>query len=162
VTPAKDLAAAASATEHGSAIADCDHGSAIADCEHGSAIADCEHGSAIAEFAITAALVLAVFLGIAQVAFALHTHALVIDAASEGARIAARADRGPGDGIARTRDLITSSLSARYAQDVTATTIVRDGLSVVEVRVRAPLPVIGLLGPSGTMTITGHALEELP
>jgi Flp pilus assembly protein TadG len=119
-----------------------------------------ERGSAIAEFVMTSALVLALFLGVVQVAFALHVHSLVIDAAAEGARIAARADRAQGDGVDRTRDLITSSLSAGYARDISAATIQRGGIAVVEVTVRAPLPVVGLFGPRGTMTVTGHALLE--
>jgi Flp pilus assembly protein TadG len=123
---------------------------------------DAERGSAIAEFAMTAGLLIAVFLGIVQVAFALHVHSLTIDAASEGARVAARADRTPADGIARTQELISASLSPAYAQNVTATTVLRDGLSIVEVAVRTPLPIVGLFGPSGAMTVTGHALVELP
>jgi hypothetical protein len=35
-----------------------------------------------------------------------------------------------------------------------------DGVAVVEVRVRAPLPVIGLLGVGGQLTVTGHGLVE--
>ncbi|WP_425954671.1 TadE family protein [Xylanimonas sp. McL0601] len=119
-----------------------------------------ERGSAVAEFAMVAGLVVALFLGVVQVALVQHTRALVIDAAAEGARLAARADRGPDDGVARTRELITESLSARYADDVHASTTTRAGLPVVEVTVRAPLPVVGLLGPTGTMVVAGHALEE--
>lgn len=121
---------------------------------------DGERGSAVAEFVMVSVLVLALFLGVVQVAFALHVRSLTIDAAAEGARLAARADRSPEDGIARTRELIADSLSASYADDVVATTTQRAGLPVVEVTVRAPLPVVGLLGPSGTMTVSGHALEE--
>ena len=32
----------------------------------------------------------------------------------------------------------------------------------LKVEVVAPVPVIGLIGPSGTMAVTGHALEESP
>jgi hypothetical protein len=85
---------------------------------------------------------------------------LVVDAAAEGARIAARADRDPADGAQRTRDLLTASLSASYARDVAVRTTTLDGLAVVEVTVRAPLPVVGILGPSGALTARGHALEE--
>jgi hypothetical protein len=34
-----------------------------------------------------------------------------------------------------------------------------DGVLTVEVRVTAPLPVIGLLGPSGLLTVSGHGAE---
>ncbi len=36
----------------------------------------------------------------------------------------------------------------------------RDGLELVEVTVSAPLPVLGLLGPSGTLTARGRAVLE--
>lgn len=119
-----------------------------------------ERGSAVAEFALVSALVVALFLGVVQVALTLHVRALVIDAAAEGARVAARADRGAADGAARTRELITAALAGSYASDVSVGHTVRDGLPVVEVTVRAPLPVVGLLGPSGALTVRGHALEE--
>lgn len=121
---------------------------------------DEERGSAVAEFVLVAALVLALFLGVVQVALALHVRSLVVDAAAEGARIAARADRDPADGAQRTRDLLTASLSASYARDIAVRTTTIDGLAVVEVTVRAPLPVVGILGPSGALTARGHALEE--
>jgi hypothetical protein len=109
---------------------------------------------------MVAALVLALFLGVVQLALALHVRALTIDAAAEGARVAARADRGPEEGAARTRELLAASLSPRYAADVSVGRSVHGGLSVVEVVVRAPLPVVGLVGPTGALTVRGHALEE--
>ncbi len=121
---------------------------------------DDERGSAVAEFVLVAALVLALFLGVVQVALAMHVRALVIDAAAEGARVAARADRDLGDGAQRTRDLLTASLNASYARDVSVRSTTLDGLPVVEVTVQAPLPVVGILGPSGVLTARGHALEE--
>ncbi len=121
---------------------------------------DEERGSAVAEFVLVAALVLALFLGVVQVALALHVRSLVVDAAAEGARIAARADRDLADGAQRTRALLTASLSESYARDVAVRTTTLDGLPVVEVTVRAPLPVVGILGPSGGLTARGHALEE--
>lgn len=121
---------------------------------------DGESGSAVAEFVMVSVLVLALFLGVVQVALALHVRATAIDAAAEGARLAARADRGLDSGAARTRELLADSLGRSYAGDVTARHAVSDGLDVVEVTVRAPLPVVGLLGPSGVLTLRGHALEE--
>jgi hypothetical protein len=58
--------------------------------------------------------------------------------------------------------LIDGALSAAYAQDVTASRVVLGGIDVVEVRVVAPLPVAGLLGPAGSLTVVGHALTEAP
>ena len=44
---------------------------------------------------------------------------------------------------------------------MTSRTTEIDGLTVVEVEVTAPLPVLGLLGPS-SLTVRGHALAEVP
>ncbi|MFE6234980.1 TadE/TadG family type IV pilus assembly protein [Cellulosimicrobium sp. NPDC057862] len=114
------------------------------------------------DFTLVSVLVLVLFLGVVQVALAVHVRATLVDCAAEGARVAGRADRGPQDGTARTRELITAALSPRYAQDVVARQTVVDGLPVVEVTVAAPLPVVGLLGPAGVVTVEGHALEEAP
>ena len=54
------------------------------------------------------------------------------------------------------------SLAPRFAENVSSREIVLDGIRVIEVEVVAPVPVIGLIGPSGTMAVTGHALEESP
>ncbi|WP_369371523.1 TadE/TadG family type IV pilus assembly protein [Promicromonospora sp. Populi] len=121
-----------------------------------------EHGSAAVEFLLVSMLVLALLLGVVQVALAVHVRSLAIDAAAEGARVAARADRGLADGVARTRALLAEALTTDYARDVTAGHTVLDGAAVTEVTVRAPLPVVGLLGPGGTLTVQGHALEEAP
>ncbi|MDF2807720.1 MAG: pilus assembly protein TadE [Cellulosimicrobium sp.] len=123
---------------------------------------DPERGSAVVDFTLVSVLVLVLFLGVVQVALAVHVRATLVDCAAEGARVAGRADRGPQDGAARTRELITAALSPRYARDVEARQTVVDGLPVVEVTVTAPLPVVGLLGPGGVVTVDGHALEEAP
>ncbi|PFG42553.1 TadE-like protein [Isoptericola jiangsuensis] len=119
-----------------------------------------ERGSAVAEFVLVSALLVALFLAVFQLALALHVRVLVVDAAAEGARVAARADRDLAAGAARTRDLLTAALDERYARSVSVRETTRSGLPVVEVTVRAPLPVVGLLGPGGTLTATGHALDE--
>jgi hypothetical protein len=119
-----------------------------------------ERGSAVAEAVVVTGFVLALLLGVVQVALAVHVRALAIDAAAEGARVAARADRGPADGVARTRELLAASLTGAYARGVTAREMTMDGLPVIEVEVTTPLPVVGLLGPASAVTVRGHALEE--
>jgi hypothetical protein len=119
-----------------------------------------DEGSAVVDFVLVSVLVLVLFLGVIQVLLVLHVRATVIDSAAEGARLAGRADRGPADGVERTRALIDAAVSDRFARDVSAREIDRDGLRVVEVTVTFPLPVVGLLGPSGAMTVDWHALEE--
>ncbi|RYV49595.1 TadE/TadG family type IV pilus assembly protein [Pengzhenrongella frigida] len=119
-------------------------------------------GSAIVDFALVAGLVTLVFAAILQLTLAVHVRNTLVDCAAEGARYAALADRTPADGADRTRALIAMSLAPGFADDVAVSDRVLDGLSVVEVRVTAPLPVAGLLGPAGVLTVTGHALREAP
>lgn len=121
-----------------------------------------ERGSAVVDFALVGGLVTLVFAGVLQLTLAQHVRNTLVDCAAEGARYAALADRTPEDGIERTRLLIDGALSSAYAQDVTARRTVIDSLDVVEVRVVAPLPVAGLLGPAGSLTVAGHALVEGP
>jgi Flp pilus assembly protein TadG len=107
------------------------------------------------------ALLLVIALAVFQLGLALYVRNTLISAASEGARYGARADASPGDGIARTSDLITSSLSPSFAEDVSAAArTTSSGVRVVEVTVSAPLPVIGPLGPSGVLTVSGRAFSE--
>lgn len=114
------------------------------------------------DFALVGGLVTLVFAGVLQLTLVQHVRNTLVDCAAEGARYAALADRTPEDGIERTRLLVDGALSSAYAQDVTARRTVVDGLDVVEVRVVAPLPVAGLLGPAGSLTVVGHALVEGP
>lgn len=119
-----------------------------------------EHGAAVADFAMVSVVVLVVFLAVFQLGLALHTRNTLVSCASEGARYGARADAVPGQGVARAQSLISASLSPRYAREVTAREAVVDGVRVVEVRVQAPVPVIGLLGPDGGLDVVGRAFVE--
>jgi hypothetical protein len=121
-----------------------------------------DRGSAIVDFALVGGLLTLFFVAILQFALALHVRNVLVDCASEGARLGALADRDPQAGAARTRELIRSELSDRYADRVSAGPAQVDGLDTVEVRVEAPLPVIGLFGIGRTLTVSGHALAEQP
>ncbi len=112
------------------------------------------------DFVAVSTLVTLVFLGVIQLSLVLHVRNTLVDCASEGARYGGLADRSPADGVARTRELIGMSLSPRYAEDVTASTRTIDGVVVVEVRVDAPLPAVGLLGPAQAITVIGHGVQE--
>ena len=109
-----------------------------------------------------AALTTVLFAGVLQLALALHVRSTLVDCAAEGARYGALADRSPADGAARTRELIGMSLSPGFADDVVADDVLVDGTAMVRVTVTAALPVLGLLGPAGTLSVDGHALEEAP
>lgn len=119
---------------------------------------DAERGSVVAEFALVTALLCLVFLLILQVGFALHVRNTAISHAIEGARVAARADAGPGDGEARTRELLARDLAAARSQ-VSASTVDTPAGQVVEMYVRIPVPLIGVWGV-GSMTVRGRAYEE--
>lgn len=119
-----------------------------------------EGGAAVADFAMVSGLVTLVFVAVLQLGLALHIRNTLISCASEGARLGARADAVPEDGAARARQLIARSVSARFAQDVSASVVTVDGVRVLAVRVRAPLPVIGPLGPDGRLDVTGRAFLE--
>lgn len=119
-----------------------------------------ERGSAVAGFLLVSLLVTVMFLGLVQVAVIVHVRSMLIDCAAEGARLASRADRDLADGEDRARELISASLSGAYARDVTGSYVTDDDLLLVQVEVSAPIPMIGLWGPPGVLTVTGHALRE--
>lgn len=109
---------------------------------------------------MVSALVVFVFLAVMQIGLALHVRNTLTLAASEGARAAARLDASTDMGVARAREVVTASLSARFAQDISATHSTVDGVQVVVVTIEAPIPVIGPIGPGRGLTVTGRAFEE--
>ena len=109
---------------------------------------------------MVSALVVLVFLAVMQIGLALHVRNTLTLAASEGARAAARLDASTEMGVARARDVVTSSLSERFAQDISASHTTVDGVQMVVVTIQAPIPVIGPIGPDRGLTVTGRAFEE--
>ncbi len=104
-------------------------------------------------------LLAALALAVVQLALALHVRNTVLDAAAEGARYAALAGNGAADGVARTRALIDAAVSESYARNVTAS-VGGAGAEVIEVRVRATLPLVGLIGLEAALDVRGHAVVE--
>ena len=121
-----------------------------------------ERGSAIAEFTMVAALLTLLCLGVVQLALTLHIRNTAQDAAAEGARLAALAGASLDDGAQRTRDLITLGIGPAYAGNVTAGYTELGEVRSTEVRVIAPLPLIGLFGIASALEVTGHAALEIP
>lgn len=120
-----------------------------------------QDGSAVVEFTLVSVVLTALFLGVLQIGLVLHVRNTLVACAAEGARLAANADRDPADAVAHTQALIGSALSDRYAGDVRASTVPgARGTRLVEVEVVAPLPLVGLLGPGGSLRAVGHAVEE--
>ena len=86
----------------------------------------------------------------------------LLASAAEGARYAANADRSRDQGEEVTRRLIRDSLADSLARHVTSGVETVDGASTVYVQVEATFPVIAFFGPSRTIRVRGHALEEGP
>jgi Flp pilus assembly protein TadG len=121
-----------------------------------------ERGSAVVDFVLVSVIVVPLFLGVLQVGLFLYVRTTLTAAASDGARLAATADRGPGDGVARTESMIDGAVSARLVDSVQAQTVDLDGRPAVEVVVRGHMPALGLWGPAVEFTVRGHGIEEVP
>jgi len=126
-----------------------------------SRIAGPDRGSAVVEFALVAPLLTVLALAVVQVSLALHVRSTLTSAAVEGARAASLAGSDPGAGVRRARILLADNVAGSVVRDVVAGPGVVDGLEVMEVRIEADLPLVGLLGPS-LLSISGHALKEGP
>lgn len=121
-----------------------------------------QRGAAVVDVVLVLVVLVPLVLGILQVSLVLFVRNTLASAASEGARFAATADRGPAEGAALTRAQIDGAISGRFAQDVTARQVMVAGAPGVEVVVRARVPALGLGGPSLELEVTGHAVEEPP
>lgn len=120
-----------------------------------------DRGSAVVDFTLTSTLLLFVFLAVFQLGLALHVRNTLISCAAEGARYGAREGSSAAQGEDRARDLITRSLSARYASSVSSRVdTTSSGVQVVVVDVEAPVPVVGLIGPSSGFDVSGRAFLE--
>lgn len=112
------------------------------------------------EFVLVLVVLVPLVLGIAQVALVLHVRNTVTAAASDGARAAAVLDAGPDVARTRARDVVRTTLADRFADAVSARESVIDGVPVVEVRIRAEVPPLGLWGPSVPIEVVGHAVRQ--
>lgn len=119
-----------------------------------------DRGSAPVEFVMVAALLTALTLGVIQLGVATYVRNVVHDAAVEGAYYGALADTSTGSAVDRTREVITRAIGPEHGTDVGTREVVIDGQLVVEVTVRASIPLVGLW-PSGLQTeVTAHAPLE--
>ena len=119
-----------------------------------------DRGSAAAEFVLVGALLTVTTLSVLQLGLALFVRNTVLDAASEGARFGALVGNTPSDGAQRAADLITTALGPSYATDISGAVGDFLGAPSAVVTVRAPLPLIGLIGLDGGIEVTGHAALE--
>lgn len=121
-----------------------------------------EDGSAPVEFTMVASLVVVLVIAVVQLGLALHVRNTIIDAASTGARFGALADRTPEDGAQRTRELISSSVAARFAGEVRHQQVSTPQGPALQVRVAVEVPVISWAAGLDEWEVTGHALISEP
>lgn len=119
-----------------------------------------ERGSSPVEFVLVGALLTALTLAVLQLGLAVYVRNVVHDAAVEGAHHAALADTSLREGAARTESVITRAIGADYAGDVTVGEDDALGHRSVVVRVRATLPVLGLIGVPYGMEVQARAPVE--
>ncbi|VXB55198.1 TadE-like family protein [Arthrobacter sp. 9AX] len=119
-----------------------------------------ERGSAVVDFVLVGSLLTLFFLAIIQLTLVLHIRNTLIDAAASGARYGTLADRGAADAEERTRSLIQKALNPGFAEHVSTSEVNYQGLRTLEVTVRAPMPVIGLIGPRDLLEVKGHAAVQ--
>ncbi|WP_336857265.1 TadE/TadG family type IV pilus assembly protein [Sinomonas albida] len=116
-----------------------------------------ERGSAPAEFVMVGGLLTMLALATVQLTLILHVRNTLTDAAASAARYGSLADRGVDDAKQRAEELVDSSLGEAFASDISAGETTVSGRRVLEVRLRSPLPLVGLAGPAGLLTVAGHA-----
>ncbi|MGO4237536.1 TadE/TadG family type IV pilus assembly protein [Pseudarthrobacter sp. YAF2] len=116
-----------------------------------------ERGSAVVDFVLVGGLLTMFFLAIIQLTLVLHVRNTLIDAAASGARYGTLADRNAADAEERTRSLIGIALNPGFAEQVSSREVNLQGMRTLEVTVRSPLPVIGLIGPQEMLEVKGHA-----
>ncbi|MFF1829591.1 TadE/TadG family type IV pilus assembly protein [Paenarthrobacter sp. NPDC058040] len=119
-----------------------------------------ERGAAVVDFVLVGSVMTLLFVSVIQLMLVLHVRNTLIDAAASGARYGAMADRTPADAEARTAELITGALNSAFAGDISTAVVDVGGIRTLEVRVDAPMPLVGLLGPGGTLKVTGHAVAR--
>ena len=119
-----------------------------------------ELGSAVVDFVMVGALVITVFVALLQITLGVYARNVLTDAAGDGARRAALVGGTEAEARQRVQVLSDAALRRGYVDTVTVSRVPSGDLTIVEVTVTAPLPVLGLLGPGGTLRVTGHAVDE--
>jgi Flp pilus assembly protein TadG len=119
-----------------------------------------DRGSAIAEFGLVAPLLILLALAIIQLALFQHVRNVLVDAAGQGARHGALHGSAHADGAQRTAQVIDGALGEGYPATVDVDSVSLDGAAAVRVTVTAQVPLLGLLGPAGSLEVSGHAVDE--
>lgn len=118
-----------------------------------------DRGSAVVEFVLVCPLLVLLAVAVTQLVLLGHTRSVLLTAAGEGARAGALAGADPGAGVARARSLADTALAPGVVDHATGGVTVIDGLSVLEVRLMARVPLVPPLGAID-VEVVGHALLE--
>lgn len=134
----------------------------IAAADEDSPVAD--EGSSVVEFILVGTLLLFLFLGILQVGLVLYVRNTLAADAAEGARHAANLGVTAADGGPYAQSLIARTIPGRT--DTTCTGVDVDGpdaTALVQVTCKVVVPLVLVpLGDGVTLTVTGHAVKEVP
>ncbi|WP_391530678.1 TadE/TadG family type IV pilus assembly protein [Candidatus Frankia nodulisporulans] len=116
------------------------------------------------EFILVGTLLLFLFLGILQVGLVLYVRNTLAADAAEGARHAANLGVTSADGGPYAQALIARTIPGRA--DTTCTGVDVDGpdaTPLVQVTCKVVVPLVLVpLGDGVTLTVTGHAVKEVP
>ncbi len=113
------------------------------------------------DFVLVSLVLVPLVLGLIQVGLTLYVRNTVAAAATEAARHAATFGRRPESGVARARTQLDDVVADRFLREVSARDSQHGGLPVVEVRIRAVVPPLGLWGPGVEIEVTGHGVREV-
>ena len=106
---------------------------------------------------MVAVLIVMIALLVIQAALIVHTRNTLVDAAVQGAHHAALAGSTPQDGAERAQRLVDE----RFGRGLDAeTSAVQDDDGTIRVQVSATLPLVGLIGPTGGLSVEGRAVDE--
>lgn len=117
-------------------------------------------GSVLVEWSLVAVLVMAVTAALLQLTLSLYVRNILADAASDAARQAALVGASDAEANARVQQLCHGALRANYPTKSEVSHLQRGSVSLVQVQVSAPLPVIGLWSPTGSVVVRGHAVDQ--
>jgi len=112
------------------------------------------------EWSLVAVLVMAVTAALLQLTLSLYVRNILADAASDAARQAALVGASDAEANARVQQLCHGALRANYPTKSEVSHLQRGSVSLVQVQVSAPLPVIGLWSPTGSVVVRGHAVDQ--
>lgn len=113
------------------------------------------------DFVLVSLVLVPLVLGLIQVGLTLYVRNTVAAAATEAARHAAALGRRPESGVVRARTQLDGVVGDRFLREITARDNRHAGLPVVEVRIRAVVPTLGLWGPGVEIDVTGHGVREV-